>query len=132
MIARVAVEAALRPRREIWIGWSALRAILAQRLIPGFLDRYLARHAWEGQETDRLPIGHPPRHERDNLDAPLPGDPGAHGPFDDRARAFSTRAWARAHAGWLGLAALSLAGVVAWRPLRRALSRRAALNAALW
>jgi short-subunit dehydrogenase len=123
VVARAAVRAALRPRRELWVGWSAARAILAQRLMPGFLDRYLARHAWEGQETDRLPAGHPARHASDNVDAPLPGDPGAHGPFDDRARTFSTRAWARPQAAWLGLAALSVAGVVAWRPLRRALSR---------
>jgi short-subunit dehydrogenase len=121
VIARAAVEAALRPRREVWVGWSAVRAIVAQRLIPGFLDRYLARHAWEAQETERLPVGHPPRHAKDNVDEPLPGDRGAHGPFDERARSSSTRAWTRAHLGWLGLAALPLAGLAAWRPLRRAL-----------
>ncbi|HVU49719.1 MAG TPA: SDR family oxidoreductase [Polyangia bacterium] len=120
VIARAAVEAALRPRREFWVGWSAKRAIVGQRLVPGLLDRYLARYAWRAQETDDLPVGHPPRHANDNVDAPLPGDPGAHGPFDERARAsLGARAWAQAHRGWLGLAALSLAGVAAWRPLRR-------------
>jgi short-subunit dehydrogenase len=122
LIARAAVEAALRPRREIWVGWSAVRAIAGQRLIPGFLDRYLARHAWEGQQTDRLPPGHEPRHARDNVDEPLAGDPGAHGPFDERARAWSSRAWVRRHAKALALGALTLTGVLAWRPLRRALS----------
>jgi hypothetical protein len=121
-IARVAVAAAVRPRREFWIGWSAVQAIVGQRLVPGFLDRYLARHAWSAQETDVLPAGHPPRHANDNLDAPLPGDPGAHGPFDKRARRISVRFWARGHRGWLGLTALLLVGVLAWRPLRRALA----------
>jgi NAD(P)-dependent dehydrogenase (short-subunit alcohol dehydrogenase family) len=86
VIARAVVRAARRPTRERWIGWSAATAIIGQRLFPGFLDRYLARHAWESQITEDLPAGHPHRHERDNLDAPIPGDRGAHGPFDARAR----------------------------------------------
>jgi NAD(P)-dependent dehydrogenase (short-subunit alcohol dehydrogenase family) len=112
VIARVAVRAALKPRREIWIGWSALKAILGQRLIPGALDGYLARNAWSAQETELLPPGHPRRHDRDNVDAPLPGDRGAHGPFDARARSYTSEVWFRRAAGWLalgGLAALGLA-----------------------
>jgi NAD(P)-dependent dehydrogenase (short-subunit alcohol dehydrogenase family) len=122
VIGRAAIDAVLRPRRELWVGWSAVRAIIGQRFIPGLLDRYLARHAWQAQETERLPPGHPTRHDVDNLDAPLPGDPGAHGPFDARARRFSSRLWARTHKGWLALAAASIAGALAWRPVRRALS----------
>ncbi|HWC72824.1 MAG TPA: SDR family oxidoreductase, partial [Gemmatimonadales bacterium] len=90
VIAEVALHAALHPRREVWIGWSAAKAILGQRLIPGWLDRYLARHAWHAQYTDDLPPGHPARHDQDNVDVTLPGDRGAHGPFDARARAFSS------------------------------------------
>jgi hypothetical protein len=75
------------------------------------MDRYLAKRAWESQETDRLPPGHPLRHDRDNLDAPLPGDPGAHGPFDARARTWSSRLWARLHPAALGAVAVGLAGV---------------------
>jgi len=97
VIARVAVEAALRPKREVWVGWSTTQAILGQRIIPGLLDRYLAHAAWDAQETDELPAGHPRHHEHDNLDAPLPGDQGAHGPFDARARSFSSREWLRTH-----------------------------------
>ena len=32
-----------------------LRTILGQRGIPGLLDHYLARRAWDGQFTDDLP-----------------------------------------------------------------------------
>jgi hypothetical protein len=113
VIAEATLDAVLHPRREVWIAWSATKAILGQRLIPGVLDRYLARHAWDSQHTRDLPRGHPLKHEGDNVDTPLPGDPGAHGPFDRRTRRFSTRLWAREHRGWLaGAAALVLAGVV--------------------
>lgn len=40
-------------------GWSATKAIIGQCLIPGFLNRYLAKHAWTAQETHKLPPGHP-------------------------------------------------------------------------
>src|SRR5206468_1037220 len=46
VIARAAVRAAVKPRREVWIGWSTVKAIIGQRLIPGVLDGYLARNAW--------------------------------------------------------------------------------------
>ena len=118
VIADVAVRAALNPRREIWIGWSAIKAIIGQRLIPGFLDGYLAKHAWESQETNLLPPGHPPRHDQDNVDAPLPGDRGAHGPFDARARTFSTEPALRRSAGWLALAGAA-ALVIGWATRRR-------------
>jgi short-subunit dehydrogenase len=97
LIAKAAVQAALHPRREMWLGFSTAKAIIAQRLAPGFLDRYLSRHAWDAQQTDDLPYGHPPKHSADNLDAPLPGDRGAHGPFDDRARSVDVPLWIRLH-----------------------------------
>src|SRR6266545_6616697 len=62
VIARAAVWAVLHPKRELWIGWSTIKAILGQRLIPGILDRYLARKAWESQQSDHLPLGHPSTH----------------------------------------------------------------------
>jgi NAD(P)-dependent dehydrogenase (short-subunit alcohol dehydrogenase family) len=108
VIAREAVRAALHPRREIWIGWSAVKAIVGQRLIPGWLDGYLAKNAWQSQETEALPPGHPARH---NVDAPLPGDRGAHGPFDARARGFTTEPALRRSAPWLALAAAAALAV---------------------
>jgi short-subunit dehydrogenase len=86
VIARAALRAVLHPKREVWIEWSTVKAIIGQRLIPRFLDRYLARKAWASQETRQLPPGHPLKHP-DNLDGVPPGDRGAHGPFDAEARA---------------------------------------------
>jgi NAD(P)-dependent dehydrogenase (short-subunit alcohol dehydrogenase family) len=73
--------AALHPRRELWVGWPAVKAILANKLVPGLIDRILARKGYSGQHTDEpLPPG-----RRDNLYAPVPGDHGAHGRFDARS-----------------------------------------------
>jgi hypothetical protein len=118
VIARAAVYAVRHPKRELWIGWSATKAIIGQRLVPGFLDHYLAKRAWESQETDDVPSGHPLKHENDNVDAPLPGDRGAHGVFDARARRSSTKFWARTHSGLLSVAALSAAALLAWPAVR--------------
>jgi NAD(P)-dependent dehydrogenase (short-subunit alcohol dehydrogenase family) len=120
VMAQAAVYAALHPRRELWVGWSTMKAIIGQRLIPGLLDRYLATYGWDTQQTDDLPPGHAPRHDRDNVNWSIPGDRGAHGPFDTKARAFSTELWARTHRGWLAFGGLAAAALLLWNPLRRA------------
>jgi NAD(P)-dependent dehydrogenase (short-subunit alcohol dehydrogenase family) len=119
VIARAAVHAVLHPRREVWLGWSATKAIAGQRVIPGPLDKYLAKRAWDGQMTDDLPPGHPRTHNRDNVDKPLPGDPGAHGPFDAQARTWSTKLWAREHGGWLALGGVLVLGALLGRTALR-------------
>lgn len=93
------------PTRELWIGASTLAALVAQRLVPGALDRYLARRAYRAQVTDALPPTHV-----DNLWAPLPGDRGAHGSFDARSRGSSIELWLRMHRGVLGAIALGALG----------------------
>ncbi|HSS39499.1 MAG TPA: short-chain dehydrogenase, partial [Polyangia bacterium] len=103
-----------KPRREVWIGWSAVKAIIGQRLIPGALDSYLAKNAWTSQETENLPPGHPPRHDLDNVDATLPGDRGAHGPFGSRARTFTSELAVRRSAPWLAVAAAAVAIAIGW------------------
>jgi NAD(P)-dependent dehydrogenase (short-subunit alcohol dehydrogenase family) len=118
VIAKAALRAVLHPRREMWIGWSATLAIIGQRLMPGRLDRLLAKRAWESQTTRELPPGHPIKHHQDNIDRPLPGDRGAHGPFDSRARRFSTKLWARTHLRWASAVALFAGALLLGRRLR--------------
>lgn len=103
--ARAVYWAATHRRREVWVGWPAVQAILGTRIIPGLLDRKLGRSAWSGQQTDEpLPPDRP-----DNLWQPVAGDHGAHGRFDQKAHAFSPQAWATTHRGLaLGAAALAL------------------------
>ena len=79
--ARAIVEALYARRREIWVGGSTVKAVLGSRFVSGFLDRYLARKAYDGQQTDEAL--HAPR--PDNLWHPVPGDHGAHGAFDARS-----------------------------------------------
>lgn len=90
VVARAFVHALSHPPREMWIGWTTVAAILAQRWFPGLMDRYLARRAWDAQLTDALP----PTTE-DNLDSPLSGDRGAHGSFDADAKETSVQTWLR-------------------------------------
>jgi NADP-dependent 3-hydroxy acid dehydrogenase YdfG len=99
--------AAHHDRRELFVGLSSVKAILGNKLAPGILDKYLATAAVTGQQT-----GEPADPTRaDNLTAPLPGDHGAHGRFDDRARTHSPQLWATAHRPWLAAATAGLAGL---------------------
>ena len=111
--ARAVYYAATHRRRELWVGWPAMQAILGQKLVPGFLDRMLGHTAVDGQHTDE-PL---PPDRKDNLWEPVPGDHGAHGRFDAQAEDFSLQSWADLHRGTLALGAL--AGVVLALALRR-------------
>ena len=83
LAAEAIVFAAHARRREIYVGWPSARAILANKIVPGLLDRYLAGAGYSGQLTDEPA----PPDAPDNLYKPVPGDRGAHGRFDERARA---------------------------------------------
>jgi NAD(P)-dependent dehydrogenase (short-subunit alcohol dehydrogenase family) len=101
------VWAAEHRRREVWVGLPAVEAILGTRVIPGFLDRKLAHEAYGGQlDTSRPPPS------SDNLYAPVPGDHGAHGRFDAKAKAHSGQVLLNLHRGLTtAFAALTLAGL---------------------
>jgi NADP-dependent 3-hydroxy acid dehydrogenase YdfG len=103
LAARAIYYAATHRRRELWVGFPAVKAILGTKFIPGVLDWLLATRAYRGQHTDEpLPPG-----REDNLYAPLAGDYGAHGRFDSRSRRRSAQLWLATHRG----AALALAGI---------------------
>ncbi|MGH7476684.1 MAG: SDR family oxidoreductase, partial [Longimicrobiales bacterium] len=104
--AEAIVFAATHRRREIAVGLPTVKTIWGQKFLPGFLDRYLAGVAWDGQMTDE-PID-PERPS--NLWAPVAGDHGAHGRFDARAREAAPQLWANMHRGWLFAGAGALAG----------------------
>lgn len=102
VFARAAYWAAHHRRRELWIGWSAVKAIVGQRFIPGLLDHYLAWIGYGAQQTDEPLAPNRPN----NLHSPLPGDYGAHGAFDRTAQSFSVQSWMNMKRDWLGLAGL--------------------------
>jgi short-subunit dehydrogenase len=102
--ARAIVFAATHPRRDIWLGIPTIKAILANRIAPGLLDRNLAKTGYSGQlSNERLPDNPP-----SNLFEPVPGDYGAHGRFDDRASDATWTMFTDRHrtAFWAGAAAL--------------------------
>ena len=84
--ARAIYFAATHKRREVWLGFPTVKAILGNMLVPGLLDRYLAKSGYTGQLTDKTKSADAPS----NLFEPVPGDYGAHGRFDDRSR---NRSW---------------------------------------
>lgn len=91
MIAEAVLWAAGHHPREMVIAWSALKAIIGQKLAPGFVDRYLSKNGYASQQTDE-----PASPDRlDNLYQPVPGDQGAHGAFDARARTWAPQLTAR-------------------------------------
>ncbi|MDB5958525.1 SDR family oxidoreductase [Ramlibacter sp.] len=107
LAARAVYFAATHRRRELWVGWPAVQAIVGTKFIPGLLDEMLGRTAVDGQHTDEpLPPG-----RKDNLWEPVPGDHGAHGRFDAQAHADSSQFWLTTHRTEVGLAALGLAAV---------------------
>lgn len=79
VIADTILWAAAHAPRQMLVGMPTFKAVWGQRLIPGVLDRYLARAGWEPQFVDE-----PNSQTEDILFATLPGDPGAHGPYRDR------------------------------------------------
>jgi NAD(P)-dependent dehydrogenase (short-subunit alcohol dehydrogenase family) len=115
--ARAIYRAAHTDRREVWVGGPTVKAIVGQRLIPGLLDVYLGKTGYGGQQTDE------PRErgvDEHNLWQALDQDEdrGAHGVFDDRARAYSVQQWADRNRGLLAAGA-ALVGVVAGLAARR-------------
>jgi NAD(P)-dependent dehydrogenase (short-subunit alcohol dehydrogenase family) len=93
VIADAIHHAAFQPRREYWLGMPAVKAILAQKLVPSLADHILAHKAYDGQMTDEpREVGRP-----DNLFEPVPGNYGARGRFSDRASSSSPAIWASEH-----------------------------------
>jgi short-subunit dehydrogenase len=92
--ARAIVHAAEHPRRELWVGGSTVYTILGEKFVSGAMDIFLGRTNEQGQQTD-IPID--PAERTDNLFEPPPGDPGAHGIFDDQAKARSVQWWLNSH-----------------------------------
>jgi hypothetical protein len=97
--ARAVYFAAHHHPRELFVGPSTLEAIWGQKFVPGFLDKYLARRAWEGQMTNEPEDPARP----DNLFDPVPGHFGAHGRFDARSKTSSFESWLAEKMSLIGL-----------------------------
>lgn len=81
VIADVIFRAAFEPKREYWIGWATLKAILANMIVPEYLDRYLASHTYDQQST-KTPVA---ATRKDNLMQPVDGMHRTRGSFGGEA-----------------------------------------------
>ncbi len=113
--ARAIYFAATHKRRDVWVGFPTVKAILANRVAPGLIDRYLAKAGYSGQLTDQpLPADAPA-----NLFEPVPGPYGAHGRFDSRSRKGSWEMFTDRHRAVAYAAVALLAGATLHQVARR-------------
>ncbi len=113
--ARAIVYATTVRRREIWVGLPTIKAILANRIAPGFADWYLAKYGYSSQMAAEPTAANAPS----NLYDAVPGGYSAHGRFDTQAR---TRSWEMLSDQHRPLvAAAALAGLVGLHLLARKL-----------
>jgi len=89
VIARAIVWAAEHERREIYVGFSAVKAIVGNKIAPRLADWYLARNGYQRQQRDIPDTPNRPN----NLWEPVERNFGAHGDFDQRSRTFSWQFW---------------------------------------
>jgi NAD(P)-dependent dehydrogenase (short-subunit alcohol dehydrogenase family) len=96
--------AAHNRRRQVYVGAPTVYTIVGERIAPWLGDRYMARTGVGSQLTDEsIELPRP-----DNLFEPVPGDPGAHGAYDDGAHDRSAVLWLSKHRGALAAGAAAL------------------------
>lgn len=106
--ARAIYFAAFNKRREIWVGFPTVMAIVGNQVAPGLLDHYLASAGYKGQLTSEPHSDDAPN----NLFEPVAGDYGAHGRFDKQSRSMSWEFFTDRHrdAIMAGVLALAIVG----------------------
>ena len=113
-IADVVVWAADHAPREMLIGRPSVQAVWAQKIVPSLLDLYLGKTGYTPQMVDE------PNNQqgRDILFQTIPGDPGAHGPYDDKEQGPDVPMRLRPHARSLA-AAVGIISVLAFNAIGR-------------
>jgi NAD(P)-dependent dehydrogenase (short-subunit alcohol dehydrogenase family) len=114
--ARAVYHAAHHHRRDWWVTWPTVKAIVGERFLPGaVMDLLATRRGWESQLRDE-----PDDPNRaSNLWEPVPGRHDAHGAFEGRAKGWSAEVWLDTHrkevlaaAAGVGLAAVAVASAM--------------------
>ncbi|WP_409181158.1 SDR family oxidoreductase [Amycolatopsis sp. VS8301801F10] len=119
LAARAVLHAADHPRRrEYWVGTSTAATLLANAVAPGLLDRYLARTGFGAQQTGQPQSPAQPANLWEPADGPRGFDYGAHGEFDQQAKAHDVQPVLSRHHGAVA-AGVAAAAVAAGQLLRR-------------
>ncbi|MEU9834670.1 SDR family oxidoreductase [Streptosporangium sp. NPDC048047] len=96
--ARAIVFAADHPeRKEFWVGAMTAATLLADRVAPALLDRYLARTGFSSQQTPEHRRAGRPANLWEPADDESGKDYGAHGRFDSRSHSRSPQVWVSEH-----------------------------------
>lgn len=112
--ARAVLFAATHRRREVWVGFPTTKAILAGRLAPGLVDRYLAWAGYRGQLTSEPA----PPNAPGNLFQSVAGNWGAEGRFVSQEHHRSWQMEATRHRGGVAGLLLVIGGLGMWCGLR--------------
>ena len=108
-------------RRQVYVGIPTIYTVLGSKFAPWLAERYLARTAVKGQQTEGPPTA---TNREGNLMQPPEEDPGAHGVFDEMAHKRSPQWFLSRHRSALtGLfaagAAVGAAGLLSGFAARR-------------
>jgi short-subunit dehydrogenase len=91
--ARAVVQMARNHERELYVGYPTVKAIEGNKIAPEYIDNYLARKGFSGQQTDEPDD----KDRKNNLWKPVPGDHGPHGDFNKKAWNICPQAWISTH-----------------------------------
>jgi NAD(P)-dependent dehydrogenase (short-subunit alcohol dehydrogenase family) len=122
--ARAVLHAADHPnRKQYYVGASTAATILANKLAPALLDRYLARTGYASQQTDDSVADNRASNLWQPVDDADEYDHGARGVFDETSHALSPEAALARHpvlvsAALTGAVAAALTAIVRRRRLR--------------
>ena len=103
-------------RREMYVGYPTVEAIVGNKIVPSLGDWYLGKSGYEAQQTDAPVEPNRPN----NLYESVPGDHGAHGTFDARSIDFSAQLLANKNRGLVLLAGIGVAAGLGllWKKLK--------------
>lgn len=93
VVARVILDAAQRPIRDVIAGGMGKVVSLGEKLSPRLTDKYMERTTFDSQKTEMPAAESKP----DNLYAPVPNDGGERGHFDGRVHEWSAYSAAVTH-----------------------------------
>lgn len=111
--ARAIVEVSHTGERERLVGFSTAKTILGNKVVPEYLDHFMAKNGYEGQLTNE-----PEEEDRqDNLWKPVPGDQGSYGGFKKQAQNYSLYDMAHKHRKTLGMLGVALLTAISVRSL---------------
>ena len=112
--ARGVLYAADHPgRRQYWVGASTAATLIANKIAPALLDRYLGRTGYDSQQTGEGNRQERPGNLWQPADAPDGHDYGAHGVFDDRSHPRSMELWLARRPQLAGAAVAGVAAAAA-------------------